>query len=306
MASIFTSAVANHNDSCQRAVRQQCDCKCNGIIHQRNIIIAALESKGTPRQFDDELTRLFGSSFSMISSDPLPSEKSRREWRPMAKLGKGARESQTEQRIVDVALRDILLKTHGIPVGTKLGWVDFYEQLTLQRSWRGLAQDLRTLTGAPNRQSGYYWAAVLASLAAVASSRTAPTGQAVGTFLQTSSSVFQETRHPRANSGNKVKLIKEVANSGAFARGTESATAAWNANNLSFSEKRLVLSLVGATVSPDLWKQPVAVRYLLIPAVTYLRQITNPSLFSLDNPGRLTESILAVELGQKWQQAGAW
>ena len=61
----------NHDKDCQRALTKGCDCRCRGMLHQRNILIAAIESRGSVSMFDDEVTNLYGSAFTLLSSDPV-------------------------------------------------------------------------------------------------------------------------------------------------------------------------------------------------------------------------------------------
>lgn len=303
---------ANHNGRCQSATQPGCDCTCEGIMHQRDILIAAFESRGTSVDFDVELTRLFGSAFTMISVDPVGTERTRREWKPIASAGAGKRSSQSEQRIVDVTLRDLLRIVHSVPLHQKVGWRDFLDALTLQASWRKIVAQVESVAGPHDEQSGYFWASMLAATSGVAGRTSgampaiAVTATAISAFPLANTTEFEHARHPRAKSGIRVQTIKEMASPHAVSIAAGAIDTEWAASPLLSHDKLTVLVVVGAALSADLWRHPAAVRHLLIVAVTQLRATVPGAHFSLDSHHRLVETIIDDELGRKWRDRGVW
>lgn len=308
----ITPTTANHNARCQSATQPGCDCRCDGIMHQRDILIAAFQSRGTPVQFDVELTRLFGSAFTMISADPGGAERTRRKWEPIASAGTGKRSSQSEQRIVDVTLRDLLRIVHSLPLHHKVGWSNFLHALTLQASWQGIVAQVHSAAGPHDEQSGYFWASMLAATSgavgptSAAMPATALPASAISAFPSFATTEFEHARHPRARSGKRVQTIKEMASFQAVRIAAGPIATAWVASGLPQHDKLTVLAVVGAALSADLWRHPAAVRHLLIVAVRQLRAMQPGIHFSLDSPPRLVETIINDELGKKWRDGGVW
>ncbi|WP_143556907.1 hypothetical protein [Serinibacter salmoneus] len=280
-----------------------------GMVHQKNILMAAFKSCGKPEKFDAELTRLFGSPFRSVSADPVAGESVRRkDWQPVASATPQKQCSQIEQRIVDVAVRDVLRIVHLIPKSSKVDWVPLLEGLTCRTSWSDVARQVQAFAGRPDRASGFFWSSALAAtLGAWDKTRptAAPRSSDIAAFPGSQSTVFKEVRHPRARSGNTVKTIKEVADPLAFNVAAETLAAALSRSSLPMREGRAVVAVIGSVTSADLWRHPAAVRYLLIPAIGILRRDFSGT-FSLDSQSRLTEQIIEDELVQKWRARGVW
>lgn len=302
-------APVNHNPKCQRATLQGCDCPCSGMMHQSDILIAAFTSVKKPKKFNRELTKLFGSPFRTISADPVTGESVRRKnWKPVASASSQQQNSQSEQRIVDVAVGDVLRIVHAIPLSSKIGWVALLEDLTCQTTWNNVTNQVRAFSGAHDEASGFFWSSALAAtFGAGVKARPAPAPSAADIlgFPATQSTVFDEARYPRARSGNTVKTIKEMAHPLAFAVAAGTLATALSNSAVSVREKLVVVAVVGAVTSADLWRHPAAVRYLLLPAIRILRRDYGGT-FSLDNQARLTEQIIRDELEQKWRDGGVW
>ncbi|WP_079594943.1 hypothetical protein [Mycobacteroides abscessus] len=135
----------------------------------------------TPK-FDGHLTDVLGSAFSTLEGLPASGEivRSGRGWPSTA--GIDPIDSHIEKRIVDVALRDMLLKVFLLPVAAKPRWLDAVNALTLKTSgeqWRVFATALELLPdplsphqtmGERNSKDkgkalvGYVWASMLAAL----------------------------------------------------------------------------------------------------------------------------------------------
>lgn len=308
MTHAIQPAPVSHKPACQRATRVGCNCDCSGMMHQSNVLVAAFESAKTPPGFDRELTKLFGSAFRTISADPTSSESTRRQWEPIASATAQKQRSQSEQRIVDVAVRDVLRILHSIPPSDKTGWLPLLETLTCHTNWRAVANQVQGFSGPHDEASGFFWSSALAAaLGAGAKARPtpAPSTADIAAFPATQSTAFDEARHPRARSGNTVKRIKEVANPSAFNVAANTLAAALASSPLPVQEKLTVVAVTGAVTSADLWRHPAAVRYLLLPAIRLLRRNFGGT-FSLDNQARLTEQIIKDELEQKWRDGGVW
>jgi hypothetical protein len=274
------------------------------MMHQAEVLAAAFRSKGTVGAFSSELDRLYGSAFAGLTDVPRSHQRTRRPWDPAAQSGKRA--SQDEQRIVDVTVRDALQIVHGLPVATKSGWEAFADDLTLRASWYGVASAIRRRNGRPDRQSGYFWASMLAATAATLPLSSAqPTTPSAAVIRQAATDVrFQAVRHPRANSGRTVQVIREMGDAVSVRQAADALVSAL-VTHAGTPSHDIVFFLVGAVISADLWRHPVAVRYLLIPAVSRLRLLSGRS-FSLDSTAQPVEDLIWRHLGHQWDQRGAW
>lgn len=303
----------NHNERCQSAVTEGCDCPCRGMLHQRDILVAAIQSRGTASAFDDEVTNLYGSAFTVLSVDPGVStangkkERSRRTWEPVHSASPTKQRSQDEQRAVDTGLGEALRAVHALSPAQKTGWQPLIDQITAESQWNAIATQIQSATGAHDEASGYFWASMLAATV-VAGARTAmtPTPAGILSFPTHPTTVFDQSRYPRGGSGNSVKTIKEVNN--ALASGVSStaiATALSSATALNAREKLLIVAVTGAVVSADLWKHPCGVKFLLLPTLRVLRHHYGAS-FSLDSPAGSTERTINEKLGSEWRTRRVW
>ncbi|MFK4298589.1 hypothetical protein ABH924_003760 [Arthrobacter sp. GAS37] len=295
----------SHHPGCEEAANPECDCRrCFSLLHQHGILSAAITSEGSPTDFKARLTDLFGSAFTKVDSDPVPAQSTRREWQPIATAGTGKRRTQTEQRFVDVTLRDVLWNVHSIlhPPSFKAGWLELAEGLTVTADWEGLAARLTAWTGDPDDGSGYFWSSMLA--AAAVSPWTAGTPGAPDIITQSSLPQLGHARFPRAGSGRNLTAIREMANTNTTRAAADVISRALSRSALAIRDRRLVLAVVGSAVSPDLWHHPAATRHHLIPAVLGLRTRHNAQ-FSLDNHDAVEDRIDG-DLGQKWRDRAAW
>lgn len=300
-------APAKHNDPCERAKSAECDCRCDGIMHQRDVLIAAFESRGSPADFDRELTRLFGSPFTTLSMDPVPPERARRKnWEPMASASTAKERGQIEKRIVDVTLRDLLRIVHAMPLQAKAGWMSFLNALTVQPGWDSLVTRVETVAGCHDKISGYFWGSMLAAASGAYAAGTSVSDADIIAFPASVSTTFDQARYPRANAGKTVKTIKEMTFPDAVSIAAKPIANAWSTTTIAASEKGTVLAVVGSAVSPDLWHHPAAVRYLLLPAVSGIRTLVPSASFSLDSATQTVEDAIDTELTEKWRARGVW
>lgn len=276
------------------------------MMHQTDILTAAIDSVGTPAAFDTWLTELFGSAFTRLYADPVPPERARRKWESMATVKTGQERSQIEHRVVDVTLRDILRIIHSMPLHDKAGWRPFLDALTLRKSWTTVSGSIGRIAGPPDSQSGYFWASMLAATAGLAMSGAPITATGIATFPAGVSTVFDQTRYPRANSGATVKGIKEMTVQQAVNIAAREIDAAWHSSTLPIKERTLVLEAAGSALSADLHRHPAAVRYLLAPAVSSLRTLVPVATLSLDQPAQPVEGTIYDELGMKWHLRNVW
>ncbi|MCM1011784.1 hypothetical protein [Brevibacterium sp. XM4083] len=300
-------APAVHESSCERAASPDCYCMCDGMMHQRDVLIAAFESRGTPADFDRELTRLFGSPFTTLSMDPVPPDRDRRDnWEPMASASTAKKRSQVEQRVVDVALRDLLRIVHAMPPHSKPGWSSLLNALTIQASWGSIVTQIAAIAGPHDEVSGYFWGSMLAAASGAQTLGSSVSPADIGSFPGSVSTVFDQARHPRANAGNTVKMIKEMTYPNAVSVAAKPVASAWSTTTVTAREKGTVLAIVGSAVSPDLWHHPAAVRYLLLPAVSGIRALVPSASFSLDSAIQTAEDAIRTELAEKWRDRGVW
>lgn len=302
-------APANHNASCQSATQPGCRCPCSGIMHQRDILVAAISGpSGELTNFNHELTKLFGSAFTRLDCDPIGDESVRRSssWRSFAVVGKAKKKSQVEQRVVDVTLRDILAIVYALEPAEKVGWVDFLDSITLTQSWPKTMAEIQKEVGPPDNHSGYFWASMLAATVGLSTGQSAVTDSNISSFPDAVKTRFDQVRFPRARSGNSVKVIKEMANKTVRGIAAGEIAKAWSASTLPDDQKLLVMAVAGSALSADLWRHPAAVRYLLTPAAVSLRTFSTGRAFSLEQRSMLIEDVIYAELGQKWRGGRAW
>jgi len=276
------------------------------MLHQRDVLVAALQSRGAPADFDVELTNLYGSAFTLLSSDPAPNERPRREWEPVATASSQKTRSQVEQRVVDTTLREMLRAVHGIPIANKRGWETLADNITAHSSWHAVASQLRAASGGNDEASGFFWASMIAAaMTALDKGLATPTSTQIASYMTGTTVVFDRAQYPRGASGNSVKIISEMRNSTAVRLAVDVIAAALSASSLPISEKRTVVAVVGAVVSADLWRHPCGVYWLLLPSVRILRGTYRAS-FSLDSSARSIEQIIDEELGDNWRLRGVW
>lgn len=307
MSASHGPAPANHEPSCERAASPDCGCRCDGMMHQRDVLVAAFESRGSPADFDRELTRLFGSPFTTLSMDPVPPQRDRRDdWEPIATASTGKKRSQIEQRVVDVTLRDLLCIVHGLPMQAKRGWSSFLDALTVQSSWHSIVTSVEVIAGRHDGVSGYFWGSMLAAASGAHAAGTSVSAPVIEAFPAGVSTVFDQARYPRANAGDTVKTIKEMTFPAAVSVAAKPIASAWSTTAVAAGEKGTVLAVVGSAVSPDLWHHPAAVRYLLLPAVSGIRTLVPSASFSLDSATQTVEDAIDSELAEKWRTRGVW
>lgn len=300
-------APAKHDDSCESAASPDCDCRCNGMMHQRDVLIAAFESRGKPADFDRELTRLFGSSFTTLSMDPVSPERVRREgWVSMAAASTAKKRSQVEQRVVDVTLRDLLRIVHAMPLNAKSGWSTFLDALTVQSHWHSVVAQVEAVAGSHDESSGYFWASMLAAASGAYAAGTSVSASDIRAFPASVSTVFDQARYPRANSGNTVKTIKEMTFPATVSIAANAIASAWSSKTVAASQKGAVLAVVGSAISPDLWRHPGAVRHLMLPAIAGIRTLVPSATFSLDSVTQTVEDAIDTELAENWRARGVW
>lgn len=296
-----------HKPPCERASKDGCTCSCRGMMHQNNILIAAMESAGTASSFRSELDELFGSAFTNVTSAPSAGQRVRRgTWDAHARPSSARESSQVEKRVVDVTLGDVLANVHGlnIPSTTRQKWSTLVDLLTGSSShWETMSAQVQAVCGKPNSRSGYFWASMLAAASdAIATQSGSLTATQIGAAV---SPTFRNVRHPRARSGRVVQPIDELGSPAIIQAAGRCIASALAAVPMTATEARLVVSVTGAAVSADLWRHPVAVKHLLLPAVSSLRTTYNQQ-FSLDGPGLTAENVIAQELGNKWSTRNAW
>lgn len=305
-------APVNHQPACEGATTPGCSCGCLGMLHQSTVLRAAVQSPSALSVSDmhHTLEDLFGSSFATTGADPLPHQKCRRKWIPSATAPSTKQLlSQTEQRVVDTTLHDVLERTFSLPAASKTGWLDLVDALTLHppRPWNILAGQIQSAVGTQGDDgaTGYFWASMLAATAiAMPPGASAPPPGAI-IAAAAGDPVLAKAQTPRARSGNRLKEIREILNSAAVTLAAGEISAAMSSSQIPDSDKRLMLLVVGVSVSADLWHHPSAVRHLLVPAVSELRARSGQR-FSLDGVGVSVEQIIDDVLADCWRMAFAW
>lgn len=281
------------------------------MLHQRDVLVAATESRKTPAHFDDELTKLYGSAFTILSADPAidPAgklQKSRRRWEPSSTATTQKTKSQTEQRAVDTALREVLRSVHALQLSQKKGWLTLVDGITAHDTWHHVANQVQAASGGHDEASGYFWASMLAAtMSALRRSTQSLTATDILDYQRGTALVFDQSRYPRGRAGNSVKLINEMRNTKAKHVAANVIASALAESSLAKRELMTVISVTGSVVSADLWRHPCGVYYLLLPALRLLRR-DHGATFSLDTTSRPTEKIIDEELGEEWRLRGVW
>lgn len=309
---------------CQRAKTRGCECGCNGLLHQSDLLRAALTGSGSAGGYDKVLSDVYGSVFTSLKAPPGRTDVVRgNAWRTPPTDG------MIERRIVDVTVRDVLARVHGLPAAAKTDWLSYYEDITLQGlgAWPVFATALTAIVGsATNPYSGYLWASMLAAVEAAGPPYTGAAVEAMITAARPTAaslvnrpatpttapptpplSLFACVQNPRARSGKSLQEIRELTFSAAITLCSNSVATPVTAQPP--SDAQTVRQLVGAVTSADLWKHPVAVRYLLLPLVGHLRSVHGMT-FSLDktpeHPALLVEDLINEYLRDNWDVGGAW
>lgn len=296
-----------HDAGCEQARGAGCECRCLGMMHQNNVLIAAVEPRGSAAAFRDEVDRLFGTPFASATVQPAPGQRVRRDdWDPYARTSSARWNAQVEKRVVDVALGDVLVAVHDVnaAAATRRTWLTLVELLTGRPGhWRSMSSQIASMRGSQDARSGYFWASMLAAASdALVIHGGIPDVAQINAAV---SSRFGAVRNPRARSGIRVQAVKEMQDPVIVGFAASRIASALASVQLPLHEAHLILSVTGAAVSADLWRHPVAVRHLLLPAVALLRY-RHARTFSLDGPGVLTEDVVQQELGDKWLARGAW
>lgn len=312
--------VVNHEASCESAADRTCICSCISLLHQCDVLDAALASRRPPKSdMSKTLRSLFGSQFRDFL-DPAPTETTRRPWTPLS-TGPGPKKtaSQQEQRAVDVCLHDVLARVHSLAPASGQ-WLDLGNRLRARTRWAGVAADVAAAMSASGvatdkRTRGYFWTAMLASAGALldAGNSTPSAGQiawiamrpatvAAGTVDPLPAAVPWAARvaFPRKRVAS---VIRESTVPAAVEVAANVITEALRTSTLSAHEHLVIIGTVGITICPDLWKSPAAVHYLLLPTLRTLRAHFG-STFSLDSPGQPAEDVIAEVLGEKWESWG--
>lgn len=301
-------APAVHHAGCEKARKEGCVCECRGMMHQSDIIRAVLGTKAHPtNKLNQSLVNLFGSPFTTLSMNPGPNQRPRRDWQPIANASSQKTASQIEQRIVDVTLHDVLRIVGALPPTSKNGWLNLADDIMGRATWSAISAQIENVAGRHNANSGYFWASILAAAAGhMRSMNPKLTPTDIQTFINTSGSPFHESRYPRARRGNTVRTVREFGSAKAVSIAASVVSQAISKHGGVTPSNVLVTTVVGSAISADLWRHPVAVRYLLLPAIDELRNLTGSNIFSLDSTTHKVEDHIERHLSSKWRNLGAW
>lgn len=307
---------AKHNDPCEDALENKCDCHCKGAGHGIGILKHAIRVDGPTdpefTKFDDQVTLVFGSPFRSLTADPVPPEELARtdadEWRSISgnNYDSGLEASQVEKRIVDTLARDLLTAVAEMPSTVKGQWEDAVRVLGLKR-WSDVEVAIPAGTYDEPR-SGFLWASVLA-----ATSRVLLQSGGVSFYLHDRSPVrmaaeienaladdrFYRIGYPR-NSFASHKLVLELDQPPVAAAASKAvAEGLWDLREAlgggpdvngtasvgSLADARLLVQLMGMVTCKDLWLHPRVVHFCVVPAVHRMRRESLPrGGFSLDDP----------------------
>ncbi|MGC5027273.1 hypothetical protein ACLQ3K_21215 [Tsukamurella sp. DT100] len=274
------SPKSHKSSSCERALNRECVCGCYSLLHQCDLldaVLAPLPAVSNGHAVGDEIKNLYGAAFPNLLDPQSKTDVSpARRWVDWA-TPPGTRQSasQTEQRILDVTLHDVLVIAHGKQRSGK--WLPLGNALRAKKDWRSVAGSIAAaMTSAqvlsPVQTRGYFWASMLAATitAADAAGTWPPTAQQIAAAAQAAPTgapgtndtangepVFARVVYPRAQMPSIIAEIGVPAAVDIAAQVIGSALA--TATALPSPEARFVVQAVGVTVSPDLWYHPAAV-----------------------------------------------
>ena len=308
-----TSPLSNpvsHHSGCEMAKFTSCKCHCRGVLHQRSILEAAVNSSyPSDAAFCVELTKLFGHQFTQVSSTPSEQLATRRRWSSSASSAR--QKTQIEQRIVDVTLHDLLEITHSLPATKKQGWLQLLNDLT-ENSYQSLKTSMPP-HGVSTSSDGYFWASILALVSAALPTSSSLSGLQNPTPRNVLSGLNLSFRNnypyypyslicfPRGRSESRLKQIPAMASQSLVNDAIDAALKTLTGSNIWHNDdKMFVLCLTGSATSADLWHHPSAVKHLLRRAVELARNRHSAS-FSLDGPSGKVEDIIDIYLGDEWQ-----
>ncbi|MEU9806884.1 hypothetical protein [Mycobacterium sp. NPDC050853] len=186
-------STADHTSSCEEAGGTKCVCACAGALHRSWLVRVAAVRKNIDNdppdddewetaEYEKQLAKVFGPAYKTLGGYTTPGEnvRSGRGW--PTKAGIEPSDTAIEKRIVDVTLRDVLLKMFLLPVSVKPHWHGAVKALTLKTTreqWNRFAASLESLDDPNNAgrtlgernkdekkiaRSGYLWASVIAAL----------------------------------------------------------------------------------------------------------------------------------------------
>lgn len=322
-------AVKNHEPSCESATEPTCECSCLSLLHQCDVLDAALQPRRPARaDMPSTLRALFGSAF-IDFSDPGPTQSTRREWTLLSTPPAAAKtESQREQRAVDVCLHDVLARVHTV-APTNGQWLALGNQLRARTQWRQVAASVdaamaASATTTSKRARGYFWSSMLACAAALLDAgMNAPSAAQITSVAMRRPYVSPGTVDPLpagvpwtarvAYPRRKVaEVIHEATVPAAVDAAAQVISDALRSSRLPPIEQLVVTGTVGIAICPDLWQSPAATHYLLIPTLRTLRNHYGAT-HSLDNyprPGDTAENLIEQILGEKWAswrgRGGLW
>lgn len=232
---------------------------------------------------------------------------------------KQRKNSQIKQRLVDVSLRDILRWAfESLPKTFKRETIwKISTAIRGGEKWRYVAKQLANKTEpSSGNMSEYFWATLLAATAKTIShplnestiQSTTELANSIAFTINNNLEVFSTIRYPRGRTGNQVHTIKEILNQESVKYAASIIAQGIIHYMQSIDDVLFAIELTGVVISPDLWRHPSAVHYLLIPLMKTVRK-SNGS-FSLDkatdanNPK--AEEEINERLGKNWQKTNAW
>lgn len=191
---------------CEEAKGLDCTCDCSGALHRSWILRVAVAGKNPDREppdtpwpvekFTDHLTEIFGSAFETVTDPVAPGsgervrasrdKKSAPAWPTLA--GVVPADHQVQNRIVDVALHELLRNVFELGLEAKPRWIEAVDALTLRKpegQHAVLSRELGQMTDPKPERGGtpmsvrernarkqdrdsYFWSSMLAALCAVA------------------------------------------------------------------------------------------------------------------------------------------
>lgn len=186
-------STADHTSSCEEAGGTKCVCACAGALHRSWLVRVAAVRKNIDNdppdddewetaKYEKHLTEVFGPAYKTLDGYTTTDENIRSDRGWPTKPGIEPSDTAIEKRLVDVTLRDALLKMFLLPVSVKPHWHQAVKALTLKTTreqWSKFAASLESLDDPTNEghtlgerdtnekkkaRSGYLWASIIAAL----------------------------------------------------------------------------------------------------------------------------------------------
>jgi len=305
MADRASLAFEEHNSACERATQSDCKCFCNGAGHQHDLILRAATCEADDaivKRLQLDLLDVYG-GFHSDERDVITATRRRDKiLDPLdvksVNLDRGRGATWLETLLLDEALHAVFLHVAAasrlLPQAQRVRRGSYVDRLTL-----GAIRMVGAGIDVHNVVESHVWCSIIAAFLLEESleaseapemSETSESSEAPAPTLHAAICYPREWRRriPSRVEGigpAGLELVRSVVSS--------------NADEMTASEKRELLRLIGAATCPDPWHHPSVVKACILPFVT---QASWP-------PSESTKIAVMPRFGElekRWTRRGHW